>query len=124
MEILPYLKGLVDARKSPVVICDAESRIVFMNKFAVGKYEKYGGEKMIGQLLMNYCSIEDYSKVSMLVEWFKESKDNNIVFSHHESDTNGDVYIVAIRDQNDEFIGFASAHEQRTPETSEPYHVD
>ena len=124
MEMLTYFEGLINVRQSPVVMCDRDGRILFMNKFALKSYEKYGGEKMIGQLLRNYCSMEDYSKVEMMIEWFKENEENNVVFTHHDNTTNRDVYVVAIRDNKNEFIGFTGAHEFRTPETCEPYKLD
>lgn len=124
MELSVYLEGLINAKPSPVVICDLDYRIIFMNEFAKKSYKKYGGEKLIGQLLYNHCGLEAKTKIDMIIECFKENKDQNAIFGYHEDEDNTDIYIVAIRDSSRKLIGFTSIHENRTPDSSPEYQID
>ncbi|HBB19630.1 MAG TPA: hypothetical protein DCZ62_04220 [Ruminococcus sp.] len=124
MELSIYLKGLINAKPAPVVICDLDYRIIFMNDFAKKAYEKYGGEALIGQLLYNHCGLEAKTKIDMIIEYFKENNDQNAIFGYHDDEKNADIYVVAIRDEDKKLIGFTSMHEYRTPDTSPEYQID
>ena len=124
MDISDILSGLIDTNPSPVVICDLDYRVIYMNKTAVKDYAKYGGADLVGKLITPFCGEEAMSKVNMVIEWFKESKDNNRVFGFHTDEKNTDVYLVAIRDKKGRLAAFTSIHECRTPETGESYKMD
>ena len=124
MNTLTFFKGLINSKKSPIVICDTDYKIIFMNTSALKEYEKYGGKDMIGKHLTLFCSTETMSKVDMVIEWFKEDKANNRIFATHKKETNEDIYIIAIRDENESLIGFTSVYECRTPEKAEQYEMD
>lgn len=118
------LMGVINVWASPVVICDLNYRITFMNKSAEKRYENLGGGDIVGTLLSRYFDTEAMSRVEMAVEWFKEDKKNNIIFCEHDEKTNEDVYIVAIRNSNGELICFGGAYYCRTHETRQAYHID
>lgn len=124
MNTLTFFKGLINSKESPIVICDIDYKIIFMNTSALKEYEKYGGKDMIGKHLTLFCSTETMSKVDMVIEWFKEDKANNRIFATHKKETNEDIYIIAIRDENESLIGFTSVYECRTPEKAEQYEMD
>ncbi len=46
-------KSVLDNDRSPVVICDLEHIIVYINSAAINKYSKYGGEDLVGKSLLN-----------------------------------------------------------------------
>ena len=79
---------------------------------------------MVGKHLTLFCNTETMTKVDMVIEWFKEEKVNNRIFAAHKKETNEDIYIVAIRDENENLIGFTSVYECRTPEKAEQYEMD
>ena len=124
MDITDILSGLIDTSPSPVVICDLNYRIIYMNRTAKIDYEKYGGADLVGKLIAPLCGEEAISKLNMVIEWFKESKDNNRVYAFHNKERNTDVYLVAIRNKSGELAAFTSIHECRTPETGESYSLD
>ena len=124
MNNMKFFEGLINAEQSPIVICDTDRRIVFMNTFAKNKYNKYGGNEITGKLLDNFCDTEAMSKINMVIEWFKEDAANNKIFAVHKKETNEDIYIVAIRDENKNLIGFTSMYECRTPEKTDVYRMD
>lgn len=48
-----------------------------------------------------------------MIAWFDESADNNIFFLYHNEEENKDVYMVALRDENQKLIGYYEKHEYR-----------
>ena len=59
----------------------------------------------------------------MVVEWFKESQENNNVFVLRDTSQNVDTYIISIRDGSGKLIGFANRKISRTPDDSKPYDI-
>ena len=118
MELIDYFKGIIDASKSPIVVCNLDYRIIYMNKAAIESYQtKYRNE-------MTGTSMRRYFNEDMSIEWFKEGLDNNQVFAFHDDNGNQDVYIRAIRNADKELIGFFDYHEYRDPEQGKEYDLD
>lgn len=116
MEITAFFKSVIDSDNAPIVICDLNHIIVYINPVAEIRYAKRGGRNLVGKSLLdchNACSNE---KIKNTVKWFAESKDNNRVFTFHNQKENKDVYMIALRDENAELIGYYEKHEYRTPE--------
>ena len=44
-----FFKSVIDADDAPVVICDLEHTIVYMNPTAVKRYKKRGGAALVGR---------------------------------------------------------------------------
>lgn len=80
MELTPYFKSYIDSDKQPIVICDIDCHIVYINPAAAKEFEKFGGYDLVGRQLRALTSIEGESKINMLVELFKESKENDTLF--------------------------------------------
>ena len=57
----------------------------------------------------------------MVVAWFKESKDNNIIYTYRNDEENKDVYMVALRDDDCTLIGYYEKYEYRSRETAGLY---
>ena len=55
--------------------------------------------------------------IDKVVAWFKESKDNNIIYTYCNDEENKDVYMVALRDHDRTLIGYCEKHEYRNKET-------
>jgi len=114
-------KSLIDQDNMAVVICDINHNIVYMNPAAIKNYEKSGGEKLIGQSI-KACHNEKSGKlIEDVVNWFKKSKDNNIIYTNHNEKQNKDVYMVALRDDFENLIGYYEKHEMRNAETKNFY---
>lgn len=124
MELVDYFKGVIDTARSPIVICDLDYKIIYMNKSAVKIYQTRWKNDMYGTSIHCYFDEEAFSQLDMSVEWFKEDKNNNRVFAFHDDNDNQDVYIRAIRDQNGDLIGFFNYHEFRDPEKGKEYDLD
>ena len=110
-------KSVMEQDRSPIVICDLTHTIVYMNPVAVERYHK----DLTGQNLKNCHNAKSNELIDKVVSWFKESADNNIVYTYNNEKENKDVYMVALRDETGELIGYYEKHEYRTKETGELY---
>lgn len=124
MELYPYFKSIIDEDKGPVVICDLAHRVVYMNPAAQERYAKSGGGALVGKSLFDCHSPETNEKISKVFEWFKGDKAHNRIYIFYNEKENKDVYMVALRDEEGELIGYYEKHEYRNRETGERYQLD
>ena len=115
------LKAYADSEEFPLVICSMDFKIRYINKLAAEKYSKYGGYDLVGRSLNVFMDEEAQSKVDMVIEWFKESPENNKVLSVSDANCLKDKYMCAIRDDRGELIGFCSKHRSRKQDENVPY---
>ena len=113
-------KGVLEADRAAVVICDLEHKIIYMNPAAINRYEKWGGKNLLGKSLLDCHNDKSREMINKVVDWFKASKDNNLVYTSYNQKENKDVYMVALRD-NGELIGYYEKHEYRDKETMKMY---
>ncbi|MBE6837248.1 MAG: fatty acid/phospholipid synthesis protein PlsX [Ruminococcus sp.] len=121
MDISVFLKSVIDTDIAPVVICDLEHIIVYMNPSAVSSYEKWGGDKLMGKSLLDCHNSVSVEKINRVVDWFKIDKNNNRIFTFHNKKENKDVYMIALRDEKGDLIGYYEKHEYRNKETNSLY---
>lgn len=118
-----FFKSYIDNDDTPVVICDLNYKIIYVNPCAADKYKSYGGADLVGRSLISFMDEEAESKVNAVVEWFKESSDNNNIFALHRKEENDDVYMSALRDADGRLVGFCSRHRYRSPDTNQGYDI-
>ncbi len=123
MNLNEYFKSVIDADRCPVVICDTEHRIIYMNPSAVKRYEKRGGEKLVGRSIFGCHNPESCKKIHEVTEWFSRSAENNVVYTFYNEKENKDVYMVALRDDTGKLIGYYEKHECRNRETGGMYAI-
>lgn len=115
------LKSVIDQDPAAVVICDLSHTIVYMNPAAVTRYEKWGGKALLGQSLLNCHNAASRTMIQKVADWFRESKEHNRIFTDHNSRENKDVYMVALRDEDGNLIGYYEKHEYRNGESAKTY---
>lgn len=120
-EYVSFYKSIIDQDRSAVVICNLQHEIIYMNPAAIKNYEKWGGDKLIGQSLLNCHNPESREKIERVVAWFAESEEHNLIYTFHNEKQNKDVYMVALRDEEKKLIGYYEKHEYRNPETMKLY---
>ena len=120
MNVDVFLKSVLDADTAPVVICDLEHTVVYMNPASIARYHT----DLTGKSLKACHNAESGAKIDRVVAWFAESKDNNIVYTSRNDKENKDVYMIALRDDNGTLIGYYEKHEYRNRETKELYQMD
>lgn len=121
MELANYFKSIVDQDRCPVVICNLEHEIIYMNPTAAKRYGKYGGGDLVGRSLFDCHNKQSAEAVKKVVAWFVESKENNVIYTSHNQQENKDVYMVALRDEDGELIGYYEKHELRGAEERGKY---
>ena len=121
MDISVFIKAVVDSDQMPVVICDLEHTIVYMNPAAAERYAKRGGYALVGSSLFDCHNADSNEKIKNVVEWFKNNTSNNRIFTFHNPKENKDVYMVALRDESGKLIGYYEKHEMRNAEGLTPY---
>ena len=75
--MLDYFKSIINQDKNPVVICNLEHEIIYMNPAAIVNYEKWGGRKLLGKNLLLCHNEKSQSRIEEVIKWFKDRKDNN-----------------------------------------------
>ena len=116
-----YFKSIIDQDRCAVVVCDLQHTILYMNPAAAAQYERWGGAALLGRSLLDCHNAASCAAIQRVVNWFAESADHNLLFTHHNPRKNRDVYMVALRDEAGSLIGYYEKHEYRTPETAAPY---
>ena len=116
-------KSVLEADRAAVVICDLEHTIIYMNPVAIERYAKWGGKDLMGKSLLNCHNEKSCEMIQKVVEWFKASKDNNIVYTFFNQKENKDVYMVALRNEEGDLIGYYEKHEYRNRETMKMYDI-
>lgn len=119
---ISFYKSIIDQDRSAIVICNPEHEIIYMNPAAVTAYAKRGGERLLGQSLLDCHNEESVAKIKRVVAWFAQSEDHNIVYTFYNEKQNKDVYMVALRDEG-KLIGYYEKHEYRNRETMAQYEL-
>ena len=110
-------KSILNQDTAPIVVCDLEHTIVYMNPSAIERYHK----DLTGSNLKDCHNAKSNEMIDKVVMWFGESHDNNIIFTYHDEKENKDVYMVALRDDDGTLIGYYEKHESRNRETESLY---
>lgn len=124
MDMLKIYKAVLDADRAAVVLCSLDHTIIYMNPAACERYAKWGGKELLGKSLMNCHNERSREMIVKVLDWFAKSKDNNIVYTFKNVKENKDVYMVALRDDDGELIGYYEKHEYRNAETMKMYDMD
>lgn len=114
-------KSVLEADRAAIVICDLNHMIIYMNPAAIKRYEKWGGKALVGKSLLDCHNEKSRDMITKVVDWFKTSADNNLVYTFHNQKENKDVYMVALRNDSGELIGYYEKHEYRNQETMKRY---
>ena len=124
MDISQYFKSIIDEDKCAIVICDVSHKIIYMNPAACERYNKQGGAALVGSNLLDCHNGKSGEIINKVVDWFKEDKEHNRIYTYHNEKENKDVYMVALRDEAGELIGYYEKHEYRNRETQPLYHFE
>ncbi len=110
-----YFKGIIDADEKPIVVCNTEHIIIYMNPAAVQRYEKRGGMALIGKSLLECHSNRSREIIKRNLELMENDRTVNKIFETHSSkpNTNDDIYFVGIRDERGELIGYYEKFEDK-----------
>ena len=117
MEINKFFKSIIDSDDAPIVICDTEHKVVYMNPASVSRYKV----DITGKSIKNCHNSDSNKKIDMVIDYFRQSKNNNKVHTSFIEKENTDVYMIALRDSTGTLIGYYEKHESRNIDRSEFY---
>ncbi len=123
MENFELLKSVLEQDNAPIVICNLQHEIVYMNPTAIKRYEKWGGKSLLGKSLLACHNSQSTEKIETVLAWFKSDKTHNRVFTFHNEKENKDVYMIALRDEKQALIGYYEKHEYRNSENQNLYEM-
>jgi len=124
MELYEYFKSLLDQDTSPVVICNLQHTIIYMNPAAIKRYAGFGGEKLLGQSLLRCHNGKSAELIARVLAWFAASPSNNCVHTFYNEKENKDVYMIALRDGQGSLIGYYEKHAYRDRDMTPLYCLD
>ena len=113
-------KSILDQDRAPIVVCDMKSIVVYMNPSAIARYKI----DLTGKSIKKCHPADANEKIDLVLEWFAQSVENNIVYTFRNDEENKDVYMVALRDQSGKLIGYYEKHEYRNQETAKLYKIN
>ena len=111
------LKSVLDQDTAPVVVCDINDIIVYMNRSAIERYHK----DLTGASIKDCHPPKANEMIDKVISWFRENNENNIIYTFYNEEENKDVYMVALRDDNGTLIGYYEKHEYRNREIAGLY---
>ena len=124
MELTQFYKSVLDMDTAPVVLCDLNHTILYMNRVAIDRYAKRGGAELVGKSLLDCHTPKAREIIERVLKWFGEGPDNNIIYEFRNDEENKDVYMVALRDDDGKLIGYYEKHAYRSRETAKLYDFD
>ena len=75
----------------------------------------------MGKSLLDCHNSKSKEMIIKVLDWFTQSVENNLVFTSYNEKENKDVYMVALRNDAGELIGYYEKHEYRSRETMKKY---
>ena len=102
-------KSIIEQDRAPIVVCNIDSIIVYMNKSAIGYY----GKNLVGSNIKDCHNTKSNKKIDRVLLWFEKDRENNIIHTYYDEKKNKDVYMVALRDDEGILIGYYEKHEYR-----------
>lgn len=116
----PFFKSLIDQDPAPVVICDLEHTICYMNPASIARYHK----DLTGKSLIACHKTKSAQLIDRVVAWFASNPAHNSVHTFYNEKENKDVYMVALRSNDGTLIGYYEKHEFRNRDMTPFYFMD
>ena len=112
-------RSILEQDSAPIVVCDMQSTVVYMNPSAIARYKR----DLTGKNLKSCHPADANEKIDLVLAWFEKSRENNIVYTYRNDRENKDVYMVALRDASGALIGYYEKHAYRDRETMKLYDI-
>ena len=116
-----FFKSLIDQDANPIVLCDVRHEIRYMNPAAITAYASYGGAALLGKSVMDCHKPTSRKAIETVMAWFMADKANNRIHTMFLEKDNLDVYMIALRDEAGELIGYYEQQILRTPDETPLY---
>jgi PAS domain-containing protein len=124
MDLDLLFRSIIRQDRCAVVVCDLEHTMVYLNPAACRHYAKWGGAALVGRSLLSCHNDGSGRRIRQVVDWFAQRPDHNIVHTFYNEKEHKDVYMVALRGEDDALIGYYEKHEYRDRDTTPLYQMD
>lgn len=124
MDLMPFFQSVLEQDTAPIVLCDLNHTILYMNPVAAQRYAKRGGYALVGKNLLDCHNAQSVAAIERVLGWFQENPRNNRVFTFRNDKECKDVYMIALRDSSGALIGYYEKHAYRTPEPRSLYALE
>lgn len=122
--MIQFFRSVLEEDRSAVVICNLDHQIIYMNPAACINYSKWGGDALLGKSLLDCHNSSSKEMIRKIIEWFQADKSHNRIYTYYNEKQNKDVYVIALRDEKENLIGYYEKHEYRSRETAPLYKFD
>ena len=112
-----FFQSILDQDRAPVVVCDVNSIVVYMNPSAIARYQR----DLTGQSIKLCHPAYANEKIDRVLAWFAENREHNVVYTYRNDQKNKDVYMIALRDEDGLLIGYYEKHAYRDRERMKMY---
>ena len=119
--MVAYYKSVLEQDTSPVVICDLQHTILYMNPVAIAHYGRYGGEALLGRCLLDCHRPQSQKRILEVIAWFAADPTHNRIHTCYDEKQNLDLYMVALRNQQGQLIGYYEQQISRNRDISAFY---
>ncbi len=82
--MLDLFKSIIENDRAPVVICDLNHTVVYMNKAAIEGYQK----DLTGFSLPDCHNAKSNERIIKIVDWFMEGAGNNMIYTYKNTEEN------------------------------------
>lgn len=117
MNLEPFYRSVLEQDRAAVVICALDHTIVYMNPAAAARYASDGGASLVGRSIKVCHPPFANDMIDQVVDWFRQDPQHNVVYTFRNERENKDVYMVALRDDDGNLIGYYEKHEYRDRES-------
>lgn len=116
-----YFKSILEQDPAPVVVCDRNHTILYMNPAAAMAYEKQGGFALLGKNVLACHNPRSREAIEKILAWFGKDPANNCVHTAYLPAEALDLYMVALRAEDGTLIGYYERYCFRTRDDSAFY---
>ena len=118
MELTEFFQSIIEQDPCEIVICNTEHTIIYMNSAA---RRRYGNRSLVGKSILDCHNERSAKRILEIVRWFSLDKEHNRVHTFYNEKEEKDVYMVALRQEQKELIGYYEKHEYRKRDRSPLY---
>jgi len=106
--VLDFFRALLDSIGTPILFCDLNDRMIYMNRAADEHYGKWGGRKILGQSLLDCHNMNSRERIRKIKERFvREPALEEVLITDNSKHR---VYMRAVREEG-KLIGYFERYE-------------
>lgn len=102
-------KEILDSMVEPIVFCDLDHEIVYMNEAAIKKYDKRGDKNLLGSSIFDCHNDESNRIIKEIFDKMLGGLDEQMISDNEKVK----VYMRAVRDETGQLLGYYERYENK-----------